>query len=109
MYMANAKVLCLVPNATYIPLTSVEVLRWANANFKIRVGSKANLSVFKYQHVGIGNAKLSRWGCNPTQAPNASGLASQWNIGLRIMSDIRNSYIELGLVSNRKASQQKCS
>ena len=31
-----------------------------NASFSIRIGGNANLSVFKYQHVGIPNAKLSR-------------------------------------------------
>ena len=43
----------------------------------------ANLSFFRYQHVGIGNAKLWRWGSEPTPGPNANGFASQWNIGLR--------------------------
>ena len=45
--------------------------------------ANANFSVFRYQHVGIGNAKSSRWGSNPKPGPNASGFASQWNIGFR--------------------------
>ena len=53
-----------------------------NANFKIRVGANANISVFRYQHVGIGEAKISHWGDYPTPGPNASSFASQWNIGL---------------------------
>ena len=48
MYMANAKILHLGPNATYIPLTRIEVSRWGKANF----------SVFRYQHVGIANANF---------------------------------------------------
>ena len=52
-----------------------------NANFRFGVGC---FRVFRYQHVGIGNAKSLRWGCNPTQGPNASAFASQWNIGLTL-------------------------
>ena len=52
------------------------------ANFKFGVGVKANFHVFIYQHVGIGNEKLWRWGSKPTPVPNANGFASQWNIGL---------------------------
>ena len=37
-----------------------------NANFSIRVGDNANFSDFRYQHVGIFNAKLWRWGSEPT-------------------------------------------
>ena len=55
-----------------------------NANFSIRVGGNGNFSVFRYQHVGIGNAKLWHWGSKPMPGPNANGFASQWNIGLRI-------------------------
>ena len=91
MYMANARILHLGPNATYIPLTCVWVSRWVTQCF----------CVFRYQHVGIGNAKSSRWGCNPTQGPNASGFASQWNIGFRFArftellnrEELRNHYV----------------
>ena len=31
-----------------------------NANFMFRVGGNANFSVFRYQHVGIGNGNLWR-------------------------------------------------
>ena len=55
-----------------------------NANFEIRVGDKANSRVFRYQHVGIGNAKLWRWGSKPMPVPNSNGFASQWNIGFTI-------------------------
>ena len=64
--MANANILRLEPNATYIPLTRVGVLRWVMGSF----------SVFRYQHVGIPNAKFSHWG--------VTGFASEWNIGLRM-------------------------
>ena len=80
MYMANAKILRLVPSATYIPLTCFGVSRWGNANFMFGVGC---FRVSRYQHVGIPNAKFSHWGCYPTPDPNAKGLASQWNIGLK--------------------------
>ena len=33
-----------------------------NSNFMFCIGGNTNLSVFRYQHVGIGNAKLWRWG-----------------------------------------------
>ena len=38
MYMANAKILRLVPNATYVPLTGVGVGVGGNANFRFGVG-----------------------------------------------------------------------
>ena len=47
----------------------------------VRVGS---VRVFKYQHVGISNAKSSRWGFRPTRGANAMGFALRWNISLRI-------------------------
>ena len=70
-----ANVLRLEPNATYIPLTHVGVLRWVTRKICVT-------QCKRYQHVGIGNAKSSHWGCNPTQNPNTSGFVSQWNIGL---------------------------
>ena len=66
MYMANARNLHLGPNATYIPLTRI-------AGFPVTQRKR-------YQHVGIGNAKV--W---PLPVPNANGFASQWNIGLRLL------------------------
>ena len=76
MYIANAKTLHWGPNASYIPLTCVGVGVGGNANF-------SNFSVFRYQHVGIGNAKLWRWGSKPTPGPNSNGFALQWNIDFR--------------------------
>ena len=55
--MPNTRTLRLGPNATYIPLTCVGVSRWGNANF----------SVFRYQHVGIGNANCGVWGLTQWQ------------------------------------------
>ena len=43
-------------------------------------------SIFRYQHVGIGNAKLWHLGSKPTPVPNAYGFTSQWNIGLTVFS-----------------------
>ena len=59
MYIANAKILRWGPNATYIPL-ALGVGVGGNTNFSICFGGNANFSVFRYQHVGIGNAKLWR-------------------------------------------------
>ena len=39
--------------------------------------------LFRYQHVGIGNANPSRRGPDPTPSPNVSGFALQWNIGYK--------------------------
>ena len=36
-----------------------------NDNVSVRVRGNANFSVFRYQHVGIPNAKLWRWGSKP--------------------------------------------
>ena len=46
------------------------------------VGGNANFIIFKYQYVGISNAKLWRWRSKPMPGPNANSFASQWNIGL---------------------------
>ena len=80
MYMPNARILRLEPNATYIPLTRVGFVL-GDANFKIRIGGTQILSVFRYQHVNIGHVKLWHWGSKATPVPNANGFASQWNIG----------------------------
>ena len=58
IYMANAGPLCWGPNATYIPLTRVGVLRWVTQMLKFALG--VIFCVFRYQHVGIGDAKLCR-------------------------------------------------
>ena len=49
----------------------------------VRVGW---MRVFGYQHVGIGNTKVSRWGC----CPSTSGFALQWNIGFTIQNHVLN-------------------
>ena len=40
--------------------------------------------IFTYQHVGIGNAELSRWRSGPTRGPNAKRFAFWWNIGFSV-------------------------
>ena len=61
--MYNASPSCWGPNATYIfHLLTLGVGVRGNANFSICVGGNANISVFRYQHVGIPNAKLWPWG-----------------------------------------------
>ena len=37
-----------------------------------RYGSRWVCNVFRYHHVGIGNAKLSSWGSQPMQGTNAN-------------------------------------
>ena len=84
MYMANAQILHWGPNATYIPLTRVGGCSGGNTNFRFGVGSNANFSVFRDQHVCISNVNLWHWGSEPTRGPNTNGFALQWNIGLRL-------------------------
>ena len=66
--------------ATYIPSARVV----GNAKFRVGIGGNSNFSIFRYQHVGIPNAKLWRWGSKLTRGPNANGFASQWNICLSL-------------------------
>ena len=49
----------------------------------LALGHKAWLWLFRYQHVGIPNAKFSHWGSRPTRGPNAKGSALHWIIGFR--------------------------
>ena len=80
MYMANGKILLWGPSVSNlysigsrwgfaIGKRKFYVSRWGNANF----------SVFRYQHVGIPNAKFSHWGYCPMQTPNVRSFALQWN------------------------------
>ena len=56
---------------------------WASfARIRGHVGSA---SIFRYQHVGISNAKSSRWGSKPIQGPNANVIAFWWSIGLKLL------------------------
>ena len=48
------------------------------------IGENADFCVFRYQHIGIANAKLWRWGSKQMPGPKANGFASQWNIGLNV-------------------------
>ena len=71
-----------------------------SANFSVRVGGNPNFSVFRYQHVGIGNVKLWRWGSKPTRGPNANGFASQWIIGYRGIVLFTDPFLDLWLSSS---------
>ena len=42
-----------------------------------------SVRVVRYQYVGKGNAKLSRWWSKPTESPNTNGFAFWWNVGLK--------------------------
>ena len=53
-----------------------------NTKFRFGVRGNSNFRVFRYQHVGVGNAKWLRRGL--TQGPSTSGFALQWNIGLNV-------------------------
>ena len=73
--MANASPSCWGPNATYIPPARVG----SNANLSVHIGGNANFSVFRYQHVGIPNAKLWRWESKPKRGHNSNGFASTYS------------------------------
>ena len=54
-------------------------LRWVlriggNTNFSIRIGDNANFSIFRYQHVGIPNAKFRIWGIVQREVLLYSGI-----------------------------------
>ena len=83
-----------MPNANYIP--PARVLACIGARVELigthvgligtrfgyaRLFTKDLSKNFRYQYVGKGNAKSSRWGSKPTRGPKASGFALQWNIG----------------------------
>ena len=72
--MANVSPNARRPNVTIIPLTHI-------GSIGVCVRSSR---VFRYQHVGIPNAKCLRWGSKPMRRPNVNGFALQWNIGLRV-------------------------
>ena len=78
------ELLRLGPNATYIPLTRVGFLRWVMQILKFAFWVTQIFSFFRYQHVGISNTKLWRWGSKPTPVPNANVFLSQWNIGFSV-------------------------
>ena len=97
MYMANTKVLRLVPNTTYIPLTCVGASRWVTKILGLASGVFAFLDTNMLVSFALGDANVLRWGSKPTPVANANGFASQWNIGLslsgmsvfRLQSDFR--------------------
>ena len=68
------------PNTTYIPLTGIG--GWWTQNLGLGLGVTQILALGNakiYQHAGIFWRYL-------TPSPNASSFASQWNIGLTLMS-----------------------
>ena len=86
MYMANAKVLGLVPNTTYIPLTCVWVSRWVMQILGLASGVFAFLDTNMLVSFALGDAKVWRRGSKPTPVLNANGFVLQWNIGLRSLN-----------------------
>ena len=88
MYMANARIFHLLALGVGIG---------GNANFSIRFWGNAKFGIFKYQHVGIPNAKMSNWDSKPTRGPNANGFASQQNMGLKLHLSARSIMAQLSL------------
>ena len=57
-------------------------LRWVcGASCWVCGDCVGSMRLFRYQHVGIGNANLSYWGPYPTRRPDTNGFTLQWNIG----------------------------
>ena len=79
MYMANARNLCLVPNATYIPLTRVE-------NFVSPNAKDTNMLV----SFALGDAKV----------PNAYGFAPHWNICFSFIREVYETSLALSFLLN---------
>ena len=50
------------PNANEIDTKNMKCTWPTRKKIRFGVGGKANFHVFRYQHVGIGNAKLWHWG-----------------------------------------------
>ena len=93
IYMANASPNAREPKETYIPPARVGSrighYRLPLSNISLRWALLACIGsarLFRYQHVGIPNAKSSRWGSKPTRGPNTSGFVLQWNIGMAFSS-----------------------
>ena len=62
----------------YVPLAHVGPLYTRVGHYWVALGLQGS---FRYQHVGIPNAKVSHWGDYPTRGSNARGFALRWNIG----------------------------
>ena len=78
MYMANTKVLRMVPNVTYIPLTCVG--GFALGNVKNLRHPTQEISTCWYIFA-LDNAKVLSFALGDAKVPNKNGFASQWNIG----------------------------
>ena len=68
------------PTRPIFHLLALGVRVGGNASFRVRIGSAR---LFRYQHVGIPNAKFLGLGYCPMQTPKARGFVLQWNIGFR--------------------------
>ena len=92
IYMPNENPALAYPTRIIFHWPTSGVSIGGNANFRVQVSGNVNFRVgvgsarlFRYQHVGIPNAKFSRSGYWPTRTLNARSLALQWNIGLSVM------------------------
>ena len=114
MYMANAKILRSVPNATYIPLTRVGGFALGDAK-KNALGN-ANETNTKKKEMYMANAKNLRSVPNATyipltrvggeaKGPNENSFASQWNIGLRKVLSLTCSEQNIQIIENERFLQ----
>ena len=87
MYMTNAKTQRQGPNATYIPLAGVGVLRRDKRKSFFFSSGQTQILFFaflRYQHVGIlalGDAKVLSFALGDVKLPDASSFAFWGNIG----------------------------
>ena len=85
----NLKLTCkpnpCIPNVKYIRPARVGAHVGCSM---VRVGCAM---LFRYQHVGIGIAKVSHWGLCPTRSPNARGICVLVEYGLYIKKTSPNT------------------
>ena len=82
MYMANARILSLEPNANSLILFS----RWVTQILGLASGVFVFLDTNMLVSFALGDAKFWRRGHCPTPTPDARYFASQWNIGFKLLS-----------------------
>ena len=83
MNVANAKFCIEDPTQPILQWLPFGFCVWNNIDFIFCIGGNPNFNVYRYQHVGISNAKLWCWGSKPMPGPKANGFALQWSIRLK--------------------------
>ena len=98
--MANARKLCLVPKATYIPLTRIGGFALGDAK-NVRHLMQKIPTCWYICIFALGDANVQSFELGDAKVPNANGFASQWNIGLTTWSDhINTGYANQKQISN---------